>query len=349
VDASRDNLSQVIQDFRNFASLDDPHPASLRQLHKWLISPLKDKLKTPVIGLIPHGTLHYVPFAALTDGANYLGEEYMIFTLPSTSTLRFIQEKPKPQANTILAIGNPTISEPGLPPLQFAQKEVQDIATLFGTQSLTGDSATESALRSQAGNADIVHLAAHGQYNAANPLFSVIYLAEDDQEDGRLEVTEIYNLDLTAATDLVVLSACETQMGAVSAGDEVIGMTRAFLYAGTPTVIASLWKVDDEVTTLLMEHFYKHLQEGMGKAQALQQAQNEVRAQHPHPYYWAAFVLTGDPGAVVAMPSRSSWLKNNSILWTVGIIGTLLILIGGAIILQKRARRAAGNSGESNN
>src|SRR5262245_29561890 len=118
--------------------------------------------------------LHYVPFAALTDDDQYLGEEYSLFTLPSASVLRFIQEKHKPEASTVLALGNPTINEPGLPSLNFAQQEAEDIASLFETEALTGDLATENALYSQAGAAGIVHLAAHGQFNPANPLFSVI-------------------------------------------------------------------------------------------------------------------------------------------------------------------------------
>jgi CHAT domain-containing protein len=113
-----------------------------------------------------------------------------------------------------------------------------------------------------------------------------------------LEVHEVYGLDLAAATGLAVLSACQTQISALSARIEVVGLNRAFLYAGTPSVMASLWSVDDEATALFMERFYTHLRAGMGKAEALRQAQIEVRAEFPHPYYWAAFVLTGDPGEV---------------------------------------------------
>jgi len=272
----------------------------------------------------------------VTDGTHYLGEEYTLFTLPSASTLRLIQAKRKDSAGTILALGNPTTTEPGLAPLNFAQKEVEDIASIFGAQPLTGNLATESALRSQASSAGIIHLAAHGQYNAASPLFSTIYLAGDNQEDGRLEVNEIYSLDLTKSTDLVVLSACESEVGEVSGGDEVVGMTRAFLYAGTPTVIASLWKVDDQATTLLMERFYTHLRAGMGKAQALRQAQSEVRAQYPHPYYWAAFVSTGDPGASVKEGSLQRLLENKLIWLILAVVASLLFVGSGVMVLRKR-------------
>jgi CHAT domain-containing protein len=126
-------------------------------------------------------------------------------------------------------------------------------------------------------------------------------LAPDETHDGSLTVQDVYGLDLARA-DLVVLSACETQLGAQSRGDELVGLTRAFVYAGAPTVIASLWSVNDQATAVLMAAFYRHLREGRSKAQALQAAQSETRALYPHPYYWAAFVLTGDPGAAPGTP-----------------------------------------------
>jgi len=297
LEVSREDLADTITTFRDFASLDDPHPASLQQLHSWLIAPIEAHLQTSMVGIVPHGVLHYLPFAALTDGERYLGEEYVLFTLPSASALTFIQEKRKDRADSVLALGNPTIAE-ALPVLQFAEGEVEAIAELYGTEALVGEEATEGAVWSQATGAGILHLAAHGSYNQYNPLFSAVHLAEDEDNDGRLEVHEVYGLDLTQSTDLVVLSACQTQMGDLSAGDEVVGLTRAFLYAGTPSVIASLWSVDDQATALLMQRFYTYLQCGLGKGEALRQAQMDVRAEYPHPYYWAAFVLTGDAGEV---------------------------------------------------
>jgi CHAT domain-containing protein/Tfp pilus assembly protein PilF len=349
VSVLREDLSKAINDFRDFASLQDLHPASLEQLYVWLVAPLKDKLTTSMLGIIPHGVLHYLPFAALTNGAHYLSEEYTVFALPSASALRFIQAKHDPAANTILALGNPTITEPGMAPLKFAQQEVETIADMFGAQPLVGDSATESNLRSQAPGASILHLAAHGQYNPDNPLFSTIFLTGDQQEDGRFEVHEIYNLDLTQVTELVVLSACETQVGAVSAGDEVVGLTRAFLYAGTPTVIASLWNVDDEATTLLMERFYTHLRDGMSKAQALQAAQSDVRAQYPHPYYWSAFTLTGDAqSTILAAPAVLPTVDDG--MWRVAgfggafVLGTcclaFIVILATGLVWRARQKRA---------
>jgi CHAT domain-containing protein len=116
-----------------------------------------------------------------------------------------------------------------------------------------------------------------------------------------LEVHEVYGLDLKEA-DLVALSACETQLGRLTGGDELVGLQRAFIYAGTPSLVGTLWSVDDEATAELMLRFYHHLQDGVGKAAALRQAQLETMAEHPHPYFWAAFGLVGDPGAQVITP-----------------------------------------------
>jgi CHAT domain-containing protein len=166
-------------------------------------------------------------------------------------------------------------------------------------------------------------------------LFSTIHLAEDKENDGRLEVHEVYGLDLEESTDLVVLSACQTQLGALSAGDEVVGLTRAFLYAGTPSVMASLWSVDDEATALLMERFYTHLEAGMGKGEALRQAQVDVRAEYPHPYYWAAFVLTGDAGEanVQGVPEPTPGVGGPC--WGAAVPVGLVMLVG---VRRHRAR-----------
>jgi CHAT domain-containing protein len=142
------------------------------------------------------------------------------------------------------------------------------------------------------------------------PQFSRLYLApsEADSEtltptlssrfDGLLETREVWNLRLEHA-DLVTLSACETQLGEMSAGDDLVGLSRAFIYAGTPTLVASLWNVQDDSTAYLMERFYGYLKDGMGKAAALRQAKLDTMEVYPSPYHWAAFTLIGDMGPVV--------------------------------------------------
>ena len=306
--ATPTNLRTAIDDLYQWLNRDNPHPLPLQKLHAWLVAPLAQHLHTPFVGLIPHQLLHYVPFAALTDGETYFGQQHILFTLPSASALPFIQANASDTPGTgALVFGNPETEEPGLLPLLRSAAEAQAVAEGLGAAVYTGREASEARLRRQVGGRGVVHLAAHGGYNVVAPLYSAIHLAPGDGQDGRLEAHEVYGLDL-GQTDLVVLSACRSNVGELSAGDELVGLTRAFFYAGAPTVIASLWSVDDAATEKLMVAFYRQWREGMGKAEALQAAQAEVQKTHPGPFYWAAFVLSGDPGQVspTAQPTEPS-------------------------------------------
>jgi CHAT domain-containing protein/Tfp pilus assembly protein PilF len=286
-------LIEAITWFRYFANLRKPHPETLKQLHDRLIAPVKQYINTTKVGIIPHGVLHYLPFAALTDGQRYFGDDHTLFYLPSASVLPFIQSKSKPLGPRVLAIAQSRAE--GLASLPYADEEVETVANIFNTEAFTTGKTVKSEFMKRAGEYSIVHIAAHAELNTSSPLFSRIILAEDKNDTGALSVHEVYKLDLSE-TSLVVLSACETQLGAQSEGDDVVGLNRAFIYAGTPTVIASLWTVDDESTSHLMKAFYTHLKGGMSKAEALRAAQSDTRKKYPHPYYWSAFVLAGDPG-----------------------------------------------------
>jgi CHAT domain-containing protein len=302
LDVTRAELMEQITLFLDFGNSSEPHPTELKKLYNSLIAPLKSHLHTSRLIIVPHNILHYLPFAALTDGERYLIDDYALVNLPCANILRFLPGKRSQSTNRLLALGAPNHTQKSLPSLNFAQKEVEAIACLFDTKAYVGKDATESLVWSQAKKAEILHIAAHGEYDPNIPLFSTIHLAMDDnakvaQKDGRLEVHDVYKLDLTTSTNLVVLSACQTLIGntqKVSFGDEIIGLNRAFIYAGTPSVIASLWNVEDQATQLLMNYFYDYLKKGMDKAKALQEAQIQVRVNNLHPSFWAAFVLTGD-------------------------------------------------------
>lgn len=301
---ARSDLAEKINFFRNALDLQQgvlTKPTS-QDLYEMLIAPVAQHLDQPRLVIVPHGPLHYLPFAALQhpDTAAYMVEQYEIVSLPTASALPFIQANTKEKATTPpLIIGNPTVPKVGLDPLPFAELEAEIIADIYGTQSFIGPEATETQVREQASQASILHLAAHGDYNEETPLDSLIALAPDDSHDGILTVGEVYGLDLQQ-TDMVVLSACQTQLGELSAGDEVVGLTRAFFFAGTPSVVASLWNVNDAATGLLMTQFYTHLDNGMSKAAALRQAQLDLIKDDTFadPFFWSAFVLSGDGGAV---------------------------------------------------
>lgn len=274
----------------------DAMPASLKPLYKWLIAPLKSQLKTPKLAVVPYGVLHSLPFAALTpDGQHFLSDSYAVFYLPSVSVLPHIRARVKPGRNQALVLANDR--EEGLPNLTYAESEARSVASLLGAQPLLGDAATTSVLRAKAGDYDIVHLIAHFDLDRQHPQSSRIILGQGRGNDGPLELHDVFGLDLRK-TNLVVLSGCQSQRGNRTRGDDIIGLSRAFLYAGAPSVIASLWSVDDETTQQLMIAFYTHLKEGLGKAEALRSAQADIRRAYPNPFYWAGFVLTGDPEQV---------------------------------------------------
>jgi CHAT domain-containing protein len=250
--------------------------------------------------------LNSVPFPGLTDGKRYLIDDYAVFMLPNASILPFLPGKRKPSAGTILALamGNPKLSAPRadrpLNVLNGVGEEVKAIKEIYPkTQVLLEQAATETAVVSQAGKYEILHIAAHGEYFEKTPLSSTIYLAKDNQNDGHLQVRDLYGINLTSATNLVVLTGCEVQKGNVNPGDEITSLSRGFMYAGAPSVIGNLWLTSDgESTKLLIQHFYTNLPK-MGKAKALRQAQIYVRnlnSEYSHPYYWAGFMLTGDWG-----------------------------------------------------
>jgi CHAT domain-containing protein/tetratricopeptide (TPR) repeat protein len=286
------DLRAAIGWFRGFASLRDPQPQSLKQLHTWLIEPIQRYINNADVVIVPHGILHYVPFAALTDGKRYFGDDHAISLLPSASILQSIRRQAGPSGRRVLAVSQS--SAEGQPVLLHADKEAADVAKLYHTQPLQTGRATRAQFMKRAPAYNLVHIAAHAELNANSPLFSRILLSPDG-DSGVIEVREVYGMNL-ARTNLVVLSACQTQLGKGSKGDDIVGLNRAFLYAGASSVIASLWTVDDKATSVLMKAFYGNLQQGLSKAASLQAAQIATRKKYPHPYYWAAFVLTGDPG-----------------------------------------------------
>jgi CHAT domain-containing protein len=240
-------------------------------LYKQLVQPLVPYITGKELIIVPHDVLHYLPFQALVapDG-KYLIESYSIYYLSSASLLQFVKDKKRAGGEKVLAFGNPDLGDAKMN-LEFAGIEAKEIKSLYPQSSIyLAKEATEERAKSLSPQSDIIHFASHAELNEDDPLSSAVLLAKSDKEDGRLEVREIFGMDLKAR--LVVLSACETGLGKLSSGDELVGLTRAFIYAGTPSVVASLWNVEDSSTAQLMASFYKNLKT-MTKVEALRQAQ----------------------------------------------------------------------------
>jgi CHAT domain-containing protein len=269
--------------------------APARELYALLVAPVQSSIHGKRVGLVPYDSLHYLPFQALSSGARYLIQDYPLFVTPSASVLRHALAKAHPRGSKLLAFGNPDLGNPELD-LPYAQAEVEALAQLYPSPTVhLRAAATKAAAKQESGNHDVLHFASHAEFSELDPLYSGLRLAADGktQEDGRLAASDIFALDLHPY--LVTLSACQTGLGATTSGDEVIGMTRAFIYAGAPSIVASLWSVSDLSTAKLMEAFYKNLRT-MSKDEALQQAQVAVLTteRFSDPFYWAPFYLTGD-------------------------------------------------------
>jgi CHAT domain-containing protein/tetratricopeptide (TPR) repeat protein len=302
--ASRRDLSRLAQFARGTVERRSPQLDSLwrgplRGLNQFLIAPLEEAGllagKTRLV-LVPHAELHYLPFAALVDDrGRFLIERYEIVETPSAAVWLVLGDRRPGRAGIgVLALA------PRPDALPASRQEVAAIGRLAGANArvLTGNDASEEVFRRHAPTSRVLHLATYGILNKRNPLFSYVDLAPGGERDGRLEVHEVFGL--TLAADLVVLSACQTGLGSgaladVPAGDDWVGLSRAFLSAGAAHVVATLWPVQDRATADLMERFYERFTAGADATASLAAAQRTLLGAPAtaHPFYWAGFVSVG--------------------------------------------------------
>jgi tetratricopeptide (TPR) repeat protein len=241
--------------------------------------------------VIPHGCLHQVPFHALFDDQGYLIDRFEISYAPSVTIYLHCQQRPASAVprtgyaasaiHQALVLG---VSDPSIPAVAAEVQAVADHLPL--ARVYMDEQATLATLQAEAPGCQLLHLACHGLFRADNPIFSALKL-----HDGWLTASDAMQLNLSNA--LVTLSACESGRGQV-AGGEVIGLLRAFLGAGAATVVVSLWLAQDDATARLMSDWYAYLHnQGVGPATALRAAQLALKADYPHPYYWAPFIAVG--------------------------------------------------------
>ncbi len=263
-------------------------------LYRTLVAPAFPAGLPRELIIVPHRVLHYLPFHALMSApGRYLIQDSLVYYLSSASLMQFTREKEHAGTSAALAVGNPDLGDPTMN-LRYAEREVREVERLFPQATvLVRKDATKDQTRRHLSAQSLVHLATHADLDEADPLGSALLLRPGGSDTGRLEVQEIFGLELDA--NLVILSACETSLGKLTQGDEVVGLTRAFIYAGTPSVISTLWQVDDRASYEIMQAFYGNLLAGQSKGEALRQAQVAILQRYPHPYYWAAYQLTGEP------------------------------------------------------
>ena len=266
---------------RHLPLLSQRTQAWLQRLHDLVWQPLAAQLGScSRVLIVTHGALSALPMGALHDGRRSLAEQHELAYAPSARLAQRGLAWQPTAMRRVLALGESSR-------LRHAAREAQAIAGLWPKgRALIDADATSTALRQWGESADVIHLACHAQFRTDNPAFSSLHL-----HDGPLAAESIESLHLPGA--VVVLSGCETALHDGAAGDEAFGLTRAFLVAGATRVMASLWAVDDATTAQLMGDFHAGLRAGLNPAAALRQAQLAVRKQHEHPFYWAAFTLTG--------------------------------------------------------
>ena len=324
-------------------------------LFNLLIKPgLTKQIKKIII--VPDDILCYLPFETLiTDNSksSWLIENYAISYINSISSYREIikrkksyEEKPK---KSFLGFGNPdfelmdngnngkiflkeifSISNFELNPLKYSQTEIENIGALFDSRNkgiyLSSEASEENLKKLNLSNFNIIHFATHSIVADKRPDRSAIILSldKDKQEDGFLQVREIYNLKLNA--DLITLSACQTGLGQYIRGEGIEGLNRAFFYAGASAVLMSLWSVNDQATSQLMERFYTHINSSKTIMDSLRLAKLELVKSNilSHPYYWGGFIVSGDSARKIFPNKHQNYFFVSLILLIIFIL-TLII------------------------
>jgi CHAT domain-containing protein len=299
----REDLNEAVETFRN--SVVRGRRAAIANADKLgaaLLGPLKLGAGERLI-IVPHGPLHYLPFQALRLDGRYVIETHPVSVAPSMSIAVQLARR-SPQVDGVLtAFGNPRIEDKY--DLPGAEAEVKQLAKVFPRNSVyMGAAATKTQFREVASRAPLLHVAAHAEADQVDPLYSRILLANENGKHNFLEAQEILGLPMQGNA-LVTLSACESGLGRIEKGDEVLGFTRSFLSAGTSTLIASLWPVSDDATEILMSTLYAELAKGRDIQQAMQAGQLAVLKdpRMSHPFFWAPFNLIGNWRLKVGAPA----------------------------------------------
>ena len=301
--------------------VEEDYRAAAAELSAMILGPLAGELRGQRLVIAAESGLQYVPFAALPSPLSHapLVASHEIVNVPSAATLQLLRREPAhaAPAKTLMVFADPVFSasDPrvdnakvrtaaAMPRLPLTRLEAGSIARLVPRPSVTTaldfDASRTTATGDLVRRHRIVHFATHGVLDSVRPEQSGIVLSLVDRkgqpQDGFLRLSDVYDLRLDA--DLVVLSACQTALGKEIRGEGLVGLTRGFMHAGVPRVVASLWKVDDRATAELMRRFYEGMlgPQQLPPATALRAAQREMAesAAWSRPYYWAAFVLQGE-------------------------------------------------------
>jgi CHAT domain-containing protein len=253
----------------------------LEELYRELVAPLLEHVEAAHLIFVPHGVLHSVPLHALFDGEKYLMDRFTISYAPSAGVYALCHRRESHAKRGALVLGVPDARAP------LIENEVRDVASALQDSKLViGAEPAGEAVRAEAANYRLLHIATHGTFRQDSPMFSGIRLGS-----AYLNLYDLYQLKFDA--ELVTLSGCATGLNVVSAGDELLGLARGLLYAGAQSLFLTLWDVHDRSTSEFMTSFYRRLAKDPDRATAWQSAARELREKYPHPYHWAPFFLIG--------------------------------------------------------
>jgi CHAT domain-containing protein len=309
------DLTRKALDFHRSISRQSPEALDeARKLYDLLIRPVESRLsKDKEICIVPDKALNYVPFNALVsrNSGRYLLQDYPLSFSPSATVHIICSELARTRGvrkdERLLAVGNPRFDRseyPELDNLPSAAEEADDVAKTYHpfSQSLIGPDAREETIMREMEKADVIHLASHYVVDELSPRYSKLLLAAEQDKSqsplsspGVLQAGELEGRSLPMAR-LVVLSACRSGIERYYNGEGMIGMSRVFMAAGVPQVVASLWQADSIATTEMMVKFHDYRKrEGLPAAAALRRAQLDLLngSRHKRPYFWAAFIAIG--------------------------------------------------------
>ncbi|MFW6160383.1 MAG: CHAT domain-containing protein [Acidobacteriota bacterium] len=352
---SRSALQEMVRDhLKRITDKENQDFSSGKKLFESLIGHSLNKNIRNLL-IIPDDILHYLPFETILQepADSWLVEDFNISYAPSVSSLREITNRKigdgSKKTADILAVGDPffgtaesdrnddgdifqdfySSSTFRFFRLRYSNTEIERIKSLFGKKARTFvrlEASENNIKKHNLRNYKILHFATHSLIDDKVPERSAIILSLDGDpaDDGFLQMREIYNLQLNA--DLVTLSSCQTGLGELIRGEGIEGLNRAFFFAGTSSVLMSLWAVNDQATFQLMERFYYHLRSGGSISSALRQAKLEMVQSDvlSHPYYWAGFIVSGQANQPVFPKTNLVWLL--IILSLLGL-GALVLLV----------------------
>jgi CHAT domain-containing protein len=334
-------------------------------LYKTLLLPVEKEInkKTDLV-IIPSGILSYLPFEVLISeapvnntpdykGLHYLIKDHSVSYAYSATTLFETSKRKLLSVKNLLAVAplydttslvmeNSTIItrqqyRQNLSPIHGIKEEVEFILTILYGDALLDTDALESRFKLCAPDYDILHLAMHSYINDDNPMYSKLIFSNefDNENDGFLNTYEIYNMTLNAR--MTVLSSCNTGNGKLRAGEGIISLARGFQYAGCPSVVMTLWEVEDKSGVQLMTAYYKYIREGYTKDNALRMAKLKFLANadqlKSHPYFWANYITIGDTRALYSFYQQ---------VWFIVLVSGFLCLLLASLIWYKFHKKRFG-------